>query len=127
MKRKKAIIFGVTGQDGSYLSNLLLKKKYQVFGITRSKNKENLKNLDRFKITKKIKLLEVKKFDQKKIDKVIKKLNPEEIYYLAGQSSVGNSFIDPIETYLSNNSALFFILESILESDKKIKFSKSLS
>jgi len=127
MKRKKAIIFGVTGQDGSYLSNLLLKKKYQVFGITRSKNKENLKNLDRFKITKKIKLLEVKKFDQKKIDKVIKKLNPEEIYYLAGQSSVGNSFIDPIETYLSNNSALFFILKPIRKQKKKTYIYNSVS
>ncbi len=127
MKRKKAIIFGITGQDGSYLSNLLLKKKYQVFGITRSKNRKNLKSLDKLQVTKKIKLLEVKKLSQKIIDQIIKKLNPEEIYYLAGQSSVSYSFEDPIDTYLSNNSGLFYILESIRNQKKKTHIYNSVS
>ena len=57
MKTKKALIFGVTGQDGAYLSRLLLDKAYKVFGVTRSKLKKNIFNLIKLKIDKKIKLI----------------------------------------------------------------------
>ena len=66
MVKKKAIIFGITGQDGSYLSRLLIKKNYNVFGVTRNRKKTNLKNLLKLKILNKIKIIELKDYNQKK-------------------------------------------------------------
>ncbi len=71
MRRNKiAMIFGITGQDGSYLSHYLLKKKFKVIGITRSKKKKNLENLNRFSIVKKIKLIKINSLNQKKLTKL---------------------------------------------------------
>ena len=113
MKKKKAFIVGVTGQDGSYLSKFLIKKKIIVYGYTRSKFKNNLKNLSKLNILNQI---IIKKYDPK-FPKVIlndiKKIKPDQIYYFSGQSSVGKSFLKPIETYKSNINLLFLILELI--------------
>ena len=89
MKKKKAFIIGITGQDGSYLSRLLINKNYLVYGYTRSKKKNNLKNLKKVEVINKIK---IKKYEDKKpklIISDIKKIKPEEIYFFSGQSSVG--------------------------------------
>jgi len=113
MKKKKAFIIGVTGQDGSYLSKLLIKKKITVYGYTRSTVRNNLKNLIKLNILSKIK---IKKYNHK-VPKVvlndIKKIRPDQIYYFSGQSSVGKSFLKPLETYKSNIDLLFLILEFI--------------
>ena len=127
MVKKKAIIFGITGQDGSYLSRLLIKKNYNVFGVTRNRKKTNLKNLFKLKIRNKIKIIELKDYNQKKIYKLIKKISPKEIYYLAGESSVGYSFKDPITSYMSNNEVLFYILETARMLKKKFKVYNSTS
>ncbi len=111
MIKKKAFILGVTGQDGSYMSKYLLNKKYSVFGFTRSKKKENLKNLDTLKITKRINLIKYNDDNPKIILKNILRLKPNEIYFFSGQSSVNLSFKKPIETYESNLIILFEILE----------------
>jgi GDPmannose 4,6-dehydratase len=63
MKKKNAIIFGISGQDGTYLANLLLKKKYDVFGITRNKSKVNLKKLYLLNIIDKVSIIQCKKID----------------------------------------------------------------
>ena len=60
METKKALIFGVSGQDGAYLSKLLLNKNYKVFGVTRSKNKKNILNLIKLKLEKQINLILLK-------------------------------------------------------------------
>ena len=62
---KKALIFGVSGQDGAYLSKLLLNKNYKVFGVTRSKNKKNILNLIKLKLEKQINLILLKKLEKK--------------------------------------------------------------
>ena len=85
MKKKKALIFGITGQDGSLLANFLLKKKYKVYGVSRYLGTANLKKL---KINKKITFFKCKKIIEKNIFKIIKKSSCDEIYYLSGQSSV---------------------------------------
>ena len=92
MKYKKtAIIFGISGQDGAYLSHLLLKKRYKVIGKTRNKSNKNLFRLTKLKITKKIKILKGVATDLKFCNRDINsKIN--EIYYLAGDSSVIKSF-----------------------------------
>lgn len=127
MINKKALIFGVTGQDGAYLSKLLTDNNYKVFGITRSKNKKNTLNLKKLNIEKKIKLILCNNFDKNNINNIISKIFPDEIYYLAGQSSVGISFKKPIETYKSNNLCLFYILEYCRTNRKKIKIYNSAS
>ena len=88
--QKTALITGITGQDGSYLSELLLKKKYKVHGFVRlNYNKNNLKSNWRIKnFKKKIFLHKVHIHDEKKIKKLILKIEPDEIYHLAAQSYV---------------------------------------
>lgn len=119
MKRKKALIFGITGQDGSYLARYLIKKKYSVTGIYRKKNFSNLKKLD---LLKKINLELVRKIEKKKITKILKK-NYHEIYFLSGQSSVTLSFKKSSETYESQIKPLKLILDFIVkQKTKKTKF-----
>ena len=127
MKNKKALIFGITGQDGAYLSKLLLKKKYKVYGVTRSKTKKNLLNLIKLGINKKINLFLSKNLNKNEIKNIIVSVSPKEIYYLAGQSSVGISFKQPFQTYKSNNLGLFHILEHCRIYNKKIKIYNSAS
>ena len=94
MKYKKtAIIFGITGQDGAYLSYFLLNKGYKVIGTTRDRSSKNLYRLEKLKIKKKITLLKGVATDLKFCEKILKK-NINEIYYLAGDSTV----IKPFET-----------------------------
>ena len=128
MIKKKAFILGVTGQDGSYLSKLLIKKNYLVYGYSRSINKKNLKNLIRVKILNKIKIKKYNHENPKIILNDIKKIHPNEIYYVSGQSSVGKSFFNPLETFKSNIDLPFLILECIRFNKLfKIKFYNSCS
>jgi len=121
MKNKKAIIFGVTGQDGSYLAELLLKKGYDVWGISRDANKSKLINLKKLGIDKKIYLVNVLNDDFQKLSNLISELLPDEIYYLAGQSSVGLSFLEPKETISSNVLGILNVLEVCRLISKKIR------
>ncbi len=117
--KKKALIYGITGQDGSYLAKYLLSKHYNVSGISR---KKNYINLNKLKIKKKINLFVFKQFNTKKIFNLLKK-NFSEIYFLAGQSSVKNSFEKRLETYESQNLPLKIILDYIVsQKGKKTKF-----
>ena len=111
MKKKKALIFGITGQDGGYLSKFLLSKNYKVFGITRSKKKSNLINLEKLEIKKKINLILSKNLKKDQINQIISKTLPDEIYYLAGQSSVGLSFMTNQQHSGFAHSGWFFVKE----------------
>ena len=93
--KKKALIFGITGQDGILLSQYLIEKKYIVYGSYRSKYK--IKNLN-----KNIKLFYKVKLNRKFIFEIIKKINPSEIYFLIGQSNSLISFKDPQITFERN-------------------------
>lgn len=116
---KKALIFGVTGQDGSYMCKHLIKKNYVVHGICRRKNYVNLKKLS---LLKKIKLHLISNTNKIKILKVLRK-NFDEIYFLSGQSSVQDSFKNEQETYDSQINPLKVILNFIkLQKNKKSKF-----
>ncbi|NMN67073.1 GDPmannose 4,6-dehydratase [Candidatus Pelagibacter ubique] len=117
--KKKALIFGITGQDGSYLAKYLVEKKYSVTGIYRRKKFVNLKKLD---LLKKIKLQLLTKLDNKKINKILSQ-NFNEIYFLSGQSSVTKSFTKSLETYKSQIEPLKSILDFIVKQKKnKTKF-----
>ena len=123
--KKNAYIFGISGQDGSYLANLLLKKNFNVIGFTREKNKNNLINLLKLKIYKQIKFIEYKNFSIVKKNFIKKK--PNHIYFLSGESNVGNSFKQPINTYRSNILMLTNILEYCRERNLKTSIYNSCS
>lgn len=118
---KIALITGITGQDGAYLSNLLLKKDYRIIGIVRDKNKMNLKGLEYLKINNSIEFEECNLLDYKSVLNIIEKHLPDEIYNLAAQSSVYLSFKQPIDTFQFNTLSVLNILEAIKNTNKKIK------
>ena len=125
--KKKALIFGVTGQDGSYLSRLLLKKGYVVHGVIRRSSSINTKRIDDiyqepFAKKKNFLLHYGDVTDGTSVYNLIKRVNPVEIYNLAAQSHVAVSFTIP--EYTTNADALgaLRILESITKINNKIKY-----
>ena len=123
---KKALIFGITGQDGSYLAEFLLKKKYKVHGVKRKSSSLNTERIDHIyeKNNKNFFLHYGDLTDAISINKLINLIKPDEIYNLAAQSHVAVSFIIP--NYTANVDALgcLNILEAIksLGLIKKVKF-----
>ena len=109
-----ALIFGVLGQDGSLLAKLLLEKKYEIIGVSRSlQHFEKYNNLNRLEISDHVIKEGVSLKDYESVLHLILKYKPAEIYNLAGQSSVNYSFEQPVETYLSIVSGTLNILESL--------------
>lgn len=119
--KKIALICGITGQDGAYLANFLLKKDYEVWGTSRDSFNSNLSNLHKLGICEKVRLLSMDVKDFRSVYSVITKVNPDEIYYLAGQSSVGLSFELPSETIESIALGVLNLLEICRISQKPIK------
>ena len=123
MKKKNAIIFGISGQDGSYLANLLLKKKYVVIGITRNKSKANLKKLFLLNIINKVSIIQCKKINNNFLENLLDKFKSiNEIYYLAGETSPVKSIKYPSQTFETNLIYLINILNFIKSKNIKTKF-----
>ena len=127
MKKKIALIFGVTGQDGAYLAKLLLKKGYKVHGVKRRSSSLNTYRIDDiykepFAKKNNFVLHYGDVTDSLSVFNIIKKIKPNEIYNLAAQSHVAVSF--EIPEYTTNADALgtLRILESIVKLNRKIKF-----
>ena len=118
---KVAIITGITGQDGAYLTQLLLKNNYQVIGLVRSKHSSSLRGLNYLNLTDKIILEECDLTDNSQILRILKEYNPAEIYNLAAQSSVSLSFAQPIGTFHFNTLSVFNLLEAVKQFNNKIK------
>ncbi len=129
MKKKKikSLIFGISGQDGSYLSHFLINKGHDVRGTTRNSNKKNLKNLARLGILRKAKIIKCNVIDFLAVKKLIKIIKPDEIYYLCGKSSVTQSFINPADSFKSNTLGLLNILDTVKKTNKKIKVFNAVS
>ena len=116
--KKKALILGITGQDGSYLAELLIKKKYQVHGIKRRTSTPNTSRIDHIFDSinfnnKKLMMHHGDLSDSGSLNRIINSINPDEIYNLAAQSHVAVSFEEP--EYTANSDALgaLRILEAI--------------
>jgi len=124
---KKAIITGITGQDGAYLSKLLSNKGYEVIGLSRSYNPANLIGLNYLGIKDKIIIEKCDLLDLSNLIKIVKKYSPDEIYNLAAQSSVGLSFQQPIGTINFNTVSVLNLLEAIRNNSQKIKFYQASS
>jgi GDPmannose 4,6-dehydratase len=118
---KKALICGVSGQDGAYLAKLLLEKGYFVCGTSRDAQVSSFRNLLRLGIREQVKLESLALNDFRSVLQVLKKIEPDEIYNLAGQSSVGLSFEQPVETLESVATGTLNLLEAIRFIEKPIK------
>jgi len=121
MSQKVALICGVSGQDGSYLAQLLLEKGYSVFGTSRDVQGSGFSNLRQLGIKEQIQFISMVPEDFRSVLVALRKSNPDEIYYLAGQSSVGLSFEQPAETIQSITLGTLNMLEGCRMMDKQIK------
>ena len=124
---KTALITGVTGQDGAYLSKFLLGKGYKVIGLVRNYTIPNFINLEYLGTLKDITIASVDLRDISQIIKIIKDYQPIEIYNLAAQSSVGLSFSQPISTIQFNINSVLNLVEAIKIVNPKIKFYQASS
>lgn len=119
---KRALITGITGQDGAYLAKLLIDKGYKVFGTVRRSTSEKFINLKYLSVYDKIKFYDFDLLELSNIQNVIKETKPHEIYHLAAQSFVPTSFQVPIVTTDINSLGTLRILDSINSINKNIKF-----
>lgn len=119
---KKALICGISGQDGTYLAHFLLEKGYEVHGTSRDAQVSSFSNLNRLNIRDRIVLHSMALNDFRSVLQVINKVKPDEIYNLAGQTSVGLSFEQPVETMESISLGTLNLLEVIRFIDAPIKF-----
>lgn len=119
---KKALICGVSGQDGGYLAKLLLSQGYNVFGGSRDAQMASLRNLQRLGIQQDVKVVSLSINDFRSVLQTLLKVKPDEVYNLAGQSSVGLSFEQPVETLESISVGTLNLLEAIRFSDLPIRF-----
>jgi GDPmannose 4,6-dehydratase len=112
MISKRALICGVNGQDGAYLASFLLAKGYDVWGTSRDAPGSSFANLHRLGISDKVHKLSMLPEDFRSVYLAIVRSNPDEVYYLAGQSSVGLSFEQPAETIQSTTIGTLNLLEA---------------
>ncbi|QDK83097.1 GDP-mannose 4,6-dehydratase [Spirosoma sp. KCTC 42546] len=119
---KTALICGVSGQDGAYLAKLLLDKGYTVYGGSRDAQMSAFRNLNRLGIIRDVHLVSISIHDFRSVLQTLLKVKPDEVYNLAGQSSVGLSFEQPVETLESISIGTLNLLEAIRFSNLPIKF-----
>ncbi|MBE9125901.1 GDP-mannose 4,6-dehydratase [Coleofasciculus sp. LEGE 07092] len=119
---KKALICGVSGQDGAYLAKLLLEQGYTVCGTSRDAQMSSFRNLVCLGIREQVKLESAALTDFRSVLQVLMKTQPDEVYNLAGQSSVGLSFEQPVETLESISIGSLNLLEAIRFTGAPIKF-----
>lgn len=110
---KRALITGIAGQDGAYLAQLLLSRGYQVVGTSRDAQMSDFRNLARIGIRERVEVTSMSISDFRSVLQVIAASQPDEIYNLAGQSSVGLSFDQPVETLESISIGTLNLLEGI--------------
>lgn len=110
---RKALITGVSGQDGAYLARFLLGQGYVVTGTSRDPSAARLQNLERLGIRDQVTMESMAQNDFQSVVKVLRRVRPDEVYNLAGQSSVNLSFEQPVETLASISTGVLNLLEAI--------------
>jgi GDPmannose 4,6-dehydratase len=118
---KRALVCGVSGQDGAYLAKLLLDKGYEVWGSSRDAQGSSFGNLVTLGIKSEVRFLSMIPEDFRSVFMALKRSNADEVYYLAGQSSVGLSFEQPAETIQSISIGTLNVLEACRMADRNIK------
>ena len=118
---KRALICGISGQDGTYLAKLLLERDYEVWGSSRDAELTAFNNLHRLGIYHSVRLVSLNLRDTGSIIGLLRRIRPDEVFSLAGQSSVGLSFEQPVETIESIALGALSLLEAIRLSDLNIR------
>lgn len=127
MMNKTALICGVSGQDGAWLAQLLLDKGYRVIGTARDSQISAFENLKRLNIFEHVKTTSMSLVDFRSVLHVLSETAPDEVYNLAGQSSVALSFEQPVETLESHAIGTLNLLEAIRFLKKPIRFYNACS
>lgn len=122
---KVALVTGVTGQDGSYLAELLLDRGYRVVGTTRSRTSSGLSRIEH--LVDCIELVEDDLLDQRRIERLLERVQPGEIYNLAARASSSDLNSDPVATAEVNGLAVTRLLEAIRVVNPRIRFFQALS
>jgi len=125
MGGRRAFITGVTGQDGSYLAELLLKKGYEVFGLVRRLSSPNMSNLQT--VREELHTLDGDLTDQSSLSHAVKLADPEEVYNLAAQSFVATSFSQPVLTGEITGLGVIRLLEAVRAHNPSVKFYQASS
>ncbi len=123
--KKTAFVTGILGQDGSYLAEFLLSKNYRVVGLERRLSQKNRKNIEH--IQEKIELVSGDVLDEASLVHAIKEAEPDEVYNLAAQSFVGDSWKQPVYTGEVTGLGVTRVLEAIRQVNPKIKFYQASS
>jgi GDPmannose 4,6-dehydratase len=121
-KAKKALIVGVSGQDGAYLAQFLLGEGYDVYGTSRDAQTSLFGNLVRLRIRDQVRTESMAPNDFRSVLQTLAKVEPDELYNLAGQSSVGLSFQQPVETLESISVGTLNLLEAVRFLERPIRF-----
>ncbi len=121
----RALITGITGQDGSYLAEFLLAKGYQVYGIIRRASSERFARIEHIK--ERVHLLQGDLLDQTSLHQALEESNPDEVYNLAAQSFVPTSWNQPVLTGEFTGLGVTRILEAIRQLNPKIRFYQASS
>lgn len=124
-RSKRALITGITGQDGSYLAEFLLSKGYKVYGLERRASRKNLENVAG--VADRITLLSGDLLDEASLVHALRESNPREVYNLAAQSFVGDSWKQPVYTGEVTGLGVTRMLEAIRQVNPKIKFYQASS
>jgi GDPmannose 4,6-dehydratase len=123
--KKKAVITGITGQDGSYLAEFLLEKGYRVYGMVRRSSTENFERINH--LIGRVDLVQADLLDQLSMIRIIQKIRPCEIYNLASQSFVPTSFEQPLLTGEFTALGVTRLLEAVRLVDRKVRFYQASS
>lgn len=125
MSKKKALITGITGQDGSYLADLLLAKGYEVWGMVRRASTETFERIQH--IREKLQIRQADLLDQLSLVNLVEEAEPDEVYNFAAQSFVPTSWVQPVLTAEFDAIGVTRMLEAIRLVNKKIKFYQASS
>ena len=124
---KRALITGITGQDGAYLARLLLEHGYEVWGGVRRAGSENSWRLEELGVRDKIRLVDFELLEESNIKSIVDELKPDAIYNLAGQSFVSTSFNQPLYTTRTNAVAVAYLLEALRQGHPETRFYQASS
>jgi GDPmannose 4,6-dehydratase len=125
MPDRRALVTGITGQDGSYLAKLLLEKDYRIYGLVRRLSSPNISNIA--SILDRIELLDGDLMDQSSLNEAVKKADPSEIYNLAAQSFVATSFAQPALTGEVTGLGALRLLEAMRTHSPSARFYQAAS
>lgn len=118
----KALICGISGQDGAYLAQHLISCGYEVFGTSRDAQTTDFRNLQTLGIRDKVEMLSMSPVDFRSVLQTLTRVKPDEVYNLTGQSSVGLSFEQPVEAFESISVGTLNLLEAIRFSEPRTRF-----